>query len=166
MKKIDTDNEKPLLTKKGKIAKKPEMLGNKLAKGCTTSGRPRTHDLIEEAKAFREWADKPDSLILRLFSAIRGYSGQEKLHEYASMCSEFREAFNYARVVIGARREKMLLEGKGNPAPFHRYAALYDKELKEHDLEMKRAQNPQTDTSSPIVLIDKGQMDAPKSKGD
>lgn len=115
--------------------------GNKYAEGCTTSGRPPEFDLEEEAKAFREWADREDSLVLRLFAAIRGYYSQSKLHEYAERSDEFRKAFNYAKVVIGARRERLLVQGKGHPAPFQRYAALYDPDLKEHEKELKKDEN-------------------------
>ncbi len=110
--------------------------GNQYALG-NEGGRPPRFDLVEEAKAFKDWADRSDSLVLRKFAAIRGYFSQSKLHEYAEQSDEFREAFNYARVIIGARREELLMKGKGNPAPFNRYAALYDQELKAHEKEMK-----------------------------
>jgi len=111
--------------------------GNQYAKGCETSGRPPRFDLSEEARLFKEWADTDDALVLREFVCIRNYCAQEKLHEYALQSEEFRNAYNYARIKIGARREKLLAQGKGNPAPFMRYAALYDKELKAHEIEMK-----------------------------
>ena len=114
--------------------------GNKYAVGHG-EGRPRERDLKEEARIFREWADEEDSLVLRLFAAIRGYTDQSKLHEYASMDDDFRQAFNYARVKIGARRESLLMQGKGHSAPFMRYAALYDKELKAHETELKANEN-------------------------
>lgn len=114
--------------------------GNKYAvgHGC---GRPPRFDLEEEAKAFIEWADKSDSLVLRKFAAIRGYFSQSKLHEYAEQSEDFRKAYNYARMIVGSRREELLMKGKGNPAPFNRYAALYDLELKAHEKEIKEAQN-------------------------
>lgn len=110
--------------------------GNKYAVG-NQGGRPRERDLVEEAKLFKEWADTDDALVLREFACIRDYSCQEDMHKYAAMSDEFRQAFNYARMKIGARREKMLAQGKGHPAPFMRYAALYDKELKTHEIDMK-----------------------------
>jgi len=114
--------------------------GNKFAKG-NEGGRPPKFDLKEEAKALKEWADKPDSLVLRLFACVRNYSGQQKIHEYAQMSNEFRDALDYARVKIGARREEYIVKGKGHPAAFQRYAALYDPDLKAHELAMKRADN-------------------------
>ena len=115
--------------------------GNQYAKGCETNGRPPRFDLSEEARLFKAWADTDDALVLREFMCVRQYSSQEKMHEYAARSDEFREAFNYARVKIGARREKLLAQGKGNPAPFQRYAALYDKELKTHEQELKATEN-------------------------
>lgn len=126
--------------------------GNKYAVG-NHGGRPREYDLKVEARIFREWADEEDSLVLRLFAAIRGYADQSKLHEYAHMEDEFRQAFNYARVTIGARRESLLIQGKGHAAPFMRYASLYDKELKAHEKEIKEqdAANAQTVVAGDIT---------------
>ena len=114
--------------------------GNKHALG-NEGGRPPRFDLDKEAEAFIEWADQEDSLVLRLFAAIRGYFDQSKLHQYSEQSVKFRQAFNYARLKIGARREQLLLTGKGHPAPFQRYAALYDSDLKEHEKELKKSEN-------------------------
>lgn len=111
-------------------------LGNKYAVGHS-SGRPRRFDLDEEAKLLLEWANEPDSLILRKFAAIRCYSSQSKLVEYSNQSEVFREAYNQAKIIIGSRREELLLNGKGHYAPFQRYAALYDTELKDHEKELK-----------------------------
>lgn len=115
--------------------------GNQYAKGCETSGRPCAFDLKEEARRLMDWADTDDALVLREWAAIRRYSAQEKLQAYCEQSEEFRSAYNMARIKIGARREKMLAQGKGNPAPFQRYASLYDKELKAHEQELKAADN-------------------------
>lgn len=111
--------------------------GNQCAKGLTNSGRPCRFDLEEEARLLIEWANESDSLVLRKFSAIRGYSGPDKMFEYCKQSDEFRNAYNMAKVLIGARREEWLMKGKGHPAPFNRYAALYDKELQDHEKELK-----------------------------
>lgn len=102
-------------------------------------GRPSSVDLDEEARLFREWADKEDSLIYRQFVAIRGYYGQEVLHEYSERSDRFAQAFNYARCVIGARRELYCLLGKIDRGMVNRYASLYDSDLKKHDLELRKA---------------------------
>jgi len=104
-------------------------------------GRPRKYDLEEEARLLIEWSENEDSLVLREWAAIRRYATPEKMHEYAAMSNDYREAFNIARLNIGARREKMLMQGKGHSAPFMRYAALYDKELKAHETELKANEN-------------------------
>ena len=109
--------------------------GNKFGEG---HGRPRAFDLEEEAKALIEWASDAESLVLREFGAIRRYATAEKMHEYCKMSESFREAYAQAKMLIGARREKLLMMGKGNPSPFNRYAALYDKELADHEREMKK----------------------------
>lgn len=127
--------------------------GNKHALGCTTSGRPNRFDLQEEAKLLSEWAEKDSTLVLREFAALRNYSAQSKLNEYADQCNEFREAFNKAKILIGARREKLLMKGIGNATPFNRYAALYDPELKAHDIEMKQKEAEQL---KPLQIIVRG----------
>ena len=124
--------------------------GNKNALG-NEGGRPRRFDLKKEAKALVEWANKKDSLVLRLFAAIRGYADQAKLHEYCEMEPEFRQAYNQAKMIIGARREQLLLSGKGHYAPFQRYAALYDPDLKQHEKELKQQEN----SDKQIVFIPK-----------
>jgi len=111
--------------------------GNKCAAGNSNSGRPRRFNLEEEAKALVEWAQTKDALVLRVFAALRDYPSQEKMHEYCAMSDVYREAYNKAKVLIGARREQLLINGKGHPAPFNRYAALYDSELKQHEKELK-----------------------------
>ena len=103
-----------------------------------TRGRPRKYDLVEEALAFREWADRATSIVLRAFVVERGYCHQLKLGEYGKMCTEFQEAYDYARLRIGIRREEKALEGKGSPCAFNRYAAMYDPELKSHEAELKK----------------------------
>ena len=110
--------------------------GNKHALG-NNGGRPRKYDLAEEAKALVEWANKKDSLVLRLFAAIRGYDCQSRLNDYCNESEEFRQSYNQAKIIIGARREELLMKGRGNPAPFNRYAALYDVDLKKHEKELK-----------------------------
>lgn len=132
--------------------------GNKHAVG-NQGGRPRRFDLKKEAKALLEWANKKDSLVLRLFAAIRGYANQAKLHEYCAQCIEFREAFDQAKIIIGARREQLLLSGKGHYAPFQRYAALYDPDLKQHEKELKQIES----CDKQIVFIPKLPFDSDDS---
>ncbi len=109
--------------------------GNKFGEG---HGRPRAFDLEEEAIALAVWASDPEALVLREFSAIRKYASPDKMFEYCKMSESFRNSYAQAKTLIGARREKLLMMGKGNPSPFNRYAALYDKELADHEREMKK----------------------------
>lgn len=132
----------------------PAPKGNQYGKGSTTSGRPPKFDLDEEAKALLEWAQDEESLVLREFAAIRNYSAQEKLNEYAERSDVFREAYNKARVLIGSRREKLIIKGKGHPAAFQRYAALYDRELKQHEKELRESENNIHSGSIKIEIVD------------
>jgi hypothetical protein len=130
----------------------PGQKGNKNAIG-NNGGRPRKFDLVEEAKAFKEWADKPDSLVLRKFAAVRGYDCQSRLNDYANESVEFGQAFKYAKIMIGARREELLVKGKGHPAPFMRYAAIYDPELKRHEQDIK-TQEALVNSNLKVQIVD------------
>jgi hypothetical protein len=52
-----------------------------------------------------EWADKPDSVLIKDFRNPRGYS-DDKIERWAKAYREFNVAYNYAKEVIGARRER------------------------------------------------------------
>ncbi len=121
-------------------------------------GRPRILDLDEEAKALEEWANRDDTLILRSFVALRNYTDQSKMHEYARANENFRQAFNKARILIGARREELALKNKASFQVFNRYASLYDYELRDHEKEMKNSE-----TGMQFVFIPKAPY---KEEGD
>lgn len=73
--------------------------GNQNAKGCTTSGAPQiyTDEYIKnEAKLFREWMQKPDSLYFGTFAVERGYCYQ-RLTEFANKSVEFSDTLEYAK---------------------------------------------------------------------
>jgi hypothetical protein len=79
---------------------RPDMEGNKYAKGCTTNGVPKiyTDDWItEEAKLFREWMQKPDSLYFMSFAVERGYDRQ-RFNEFAECNKDFADAYSYAKI--------------------------------------------------------------------
>lgn len=114
-------------------------------------GRPPKYDLDEEAKLLNEWAEKEDSLILRAFAALRNYSSQDKMQDYAVINENFRRALNRAKILIGTRREELALKNKVNFQVFNRYASLYDKELFDHEKEIKK----QEQSGAQIVFVPK-----------
>jgi len=104
----------------------PAPKGNKYGYQNHNAGRPAkwTVDIIEkEAELFAEWADKPDSMILRKFAADRGY-GHKYLYEWREKSEAFRDAYEYAQTIIGCRREMECFEKMTL-----RYAPMYDDEL-------------------------------------
>lgn len=73
--------------------------GNQNAKGCTTSGQPQLYTdewIGNEAKAFREWLQRPDALFFTTFATDRGYCIQ-RLTEFADRSVEFSEVLKYAK---------------------------------------------------------------------
>jgi hypothetical protein len=67
----------------------------------------------------------------------------------------FAKAYRQAKTWIGVRREQLALK-QGNGAPYSRYAAVYDKVLKEHEAEIRA---DSTVAQTQIVLVDKGSLD-------
>jgi hypothetical protein len=94
------------------------------------AGRPG-HDIEAEAEELRKWADTDDALILRYFAPMRGYS-TGTMYRWVSENDKFRDAFEYARDMIGCRREMIYLTAKSE-APFKRYAPMYDTKLHEFE---------------------------------
>jgi hypothetical protein len=88
--------------------------GNTYACGNPNSGRPTTwtKEIIEkEAGHFIEWAQMPDSVVLREFASIRGY-GHRYLYDWSnethpSYNEVFRDAFDLVKTIIGVKREKV-----------------------------------------------------------
>lgn len=91
-------------------------------------GRPREYDRDEEARALIEYANKDDSIILRKAFLSRGYT-QEKALTWCQDTPSFREAYEYASQLIGARREELAALGQFQFGVFSKYAYIYDKQL-------------------------------------
>lgn len=91
--------------------------GNKNALGCTTSGQPQiyTDEWIQnEAKLFREWLQKPDSLYFSSFAIERGYCLQ-RLTEFADRSIEFSETLRFAKDWQQCRLINCGLKNETNP---------------------------------------------------
>lgn len=107
-------------------------------------GRPErwTKEEIEKvATHLEKWAKLPDSIILREFSTLYE-RGDDFIRQLAQKSERFRSALRYAKQVIGARREKMAIEGKfaGDTSIIRATLATYDREHKETLIELKRAE--------------------------
>lgn len=151
--------------KNGVRVKRGPPLGNQNAVG--NSGRPPKWDPSVEAKALVEYAKSDNAIVLRKFAGMRGYS-DDRFDDWCEQNVEFREAYELARTLIGARREELVQINAHNKSPFERYATMYDRKLKQHEIEMYKAKQPSdTNATATLVLIDKGGMDikvTPKDK--
>jgi hypothetical protein len=119
----------------------PAPKGNQYAKDHGY-GRPRTYttEFIEnEAKAFYEWADTDEAIVFREFAPIRGYPS-EKLYQWEKENEVFRNAFKYAKDVIGARREKMQIANKSDK-PYLKYANWHDEEIDKFEKDQLKFEN-------------------------
>lgn len=73
------------------------LIGNKLALG-NDGGRPAEYTeewIRNEAKLFREWMKKDDSIYFKTFAIERGYSSQ-RFHDFAQRSTEFAELLKIA----------------------------------------------------------------------
>lgn len=111
----------------------PAPLGNKYAVG--NSGKPKQFDIEAEAKDLIEWSKKPEALVLRKHGPLRGYHSAT-MNRWAEENQVYREAYNMAKDLIGARREELLIINQSS-APFQRYAKWYDQSLEKHEREEK-----------------------------
>jgi hypothetical protein len=104
-------------------------------------GRPRIHDRDKIAEELIEWANKPESINLNKFCAVAAISPRY-LSQWADECPHFREAYEYAKTFIGARREEML-----NVDLLH--VKAYDLNAKTYDyfLDEKYQKNAQFESS-------------------
>lgn len=117
----------------------PGAKGNQNAKGCTTNGAKKVYTeqrAKEEALLLREWAKKPDSIVMMDFYADRGYCYQRS-KEMEEISVDYREAKRYAMCKIGARREKGGLFGDYDSAIVRKSMGMYDHELRNYEREMK-----------------------------
>ena len=112
--------------------------GNKYAYKNPLSGRPKvwTDEIIEkEAQALVEWAQSDEAIVFREFPSIRGYV-TSTFYEFAEKNEVFAEAFNYARDLIGVRREKLYIE-KNSDRPYLKYANYHDDKITEFERKEK-----------------------------
>jgi len=105
--------------------------GNQAAKGHGF-GRPFTRDPEVEAEAIIEWAQRPDSIILYKFALSRGYL-PNKCNDMAERSSVFREAYEFAKLMVASNREEGLHSGAVNQSAWNRYAGMYHKDLCDHE---------------------------------
>lgn len=109
----------------------PAPKGNKFAVG--NKGKPKQWDVEAEAKDLLEWSKSPEALVLRKHGPLRGYSS-DTMHRWAEENEVYRQAYNQAKDIIGARREEILILNS-SASPFQRYASWYDKQLRDHEKE-------------------------------
>ncbi len=91
-------------------------------------------ELKEELYAF---ADDPKNLIIREFIAEQRLS-QNKFTTLLTRHPELLEAYHYARLKVGIRREKKALDNEINHSVFKDSQPLYDDDLKAWELEKKK----------------------------
>ena len=90
-------------------------------------GRPREHDRDQIALDLIEWAKKKDSINLCKFCAYYDpIIPPQKLTLFANECPRFREAYECAKLFLGARREEMLNSESLHVKAYDLNAETYD----------------------------------------
>lgn len=94
-------------------------------------------EISQMVKELYDFAKNENNLILREFIALQGMS-QEKFAKLVNSHSELKEAFNYARLRLGIRREKSAMDELINLSIYKDYAPIYDLELREYEMEKRK----------------------------
>jgi len=121
----------------------PRLIGNQYAKGCLTSGRPRTaipqsDELIELGKDLVEWASekhkKGEPLRVRFCEWYTDRGFVRKQWESFRDLPEFIWYYEKARTIMASR----YVDGTVNHSIAHRYLRIYDPELRDEENDTKR----------------------------
>lgn len=116
----------------------PRLIGNQYAKGCTTSGRPRTvipekEELIELGKDLVQWAaakqQKGEPIRVRFCDWYTDRGFIRKQWEEFRDKPEFSWYYEKARSLMALR----YVDGTVNQSIAHRYLRIYDPEMKDEE---------------------------------
>lgn len=86
-----------------------------------------------------QFADNPANLIFREFLQKHRIS-QHRFTVMLKNNEDLLEAYRYAKLAIGIRREKLALDNKLNTNVYRDTQPLYDEDLKSWELEKKKGQ--------------------------
>lgn len=109
-------------------------------------------DIQQLTKDLYGFAENQQYLIVREFIAMNKLS-QNKFTQLLTKHPELLEAYNYARLKIGIRREKKALDNEINTSVYKETAPMYDDELKEWELEKKKGTLTVNDGATKIDAI-------------
>lgn len=96
-----------------------------------------TKTIEELTRELYEFANNPNAYIIREFIASQKLS-EHKFTEKLINNPDLLEAFKYAKLCVGIRREKAAMDNKINTAVYRDTQPLYDDELKAWELEKKK----------------------------
>lgn len=164
-KKAAGEDKKPLLTKKGKPAKHPTMIGNKFAEGHGCGRPPETSDeeLIQLGQdMLKAIEEHPDWWFLQDY-AVYAKRPSRDLYDFADR-KVFSKYYDRAKEILGLRIIRITgkVDEKGrliglHPALANRFVNVYFRDVKAVEKEMKK-DNLEA-AKQLVTLINKGQMD-------
>jgi len=110
-----------------------------------TGSRGRPKVWTEEAAAelgrrFIEWAKTDDAIVIEEFLAAEGVHYDRSMHLQADY-EIFRECYRVAQQMIGARREKLGLQGHIDSAIVRKTAPLYNPRYANWELKLRGMDN-------------------------
>lgn len=83
-----------------------------------------------------EWAHEEGSISIKMWLAKRGLH-YESIRNLRGKFQNFAEAHDLAKLLVGARREQMAMEGKISERIVMKYAPLYDPEAANWELKLR-----------------------------
>lgn len=102
-------------------------------------------DIEELTKELYAFAEDPSALIIREFMKKMKLS-ERRFTQLLKNNEALFEAYSYAKLCIGIRREKLALDNKLNASIYRDTQPLYDDELKAWEIEKKKG----------VITIDDG----------
>lgn len=139
--------------------------GNQNAIG-NKGGRPHTisdEQISIEAEELIKWAKLPDSIVLGVHYASRGYGYDDAWEwEHERKHLEFRKAKNYAKAAVGGRREAGGLTGAYDAGLVKSTMGNYDREHREF---LKEQKNSSIESAQHVInILSRGKMDSKKGE--
>lgn len=122
-----------------------------------TAGRPREHDREQLALDLIEWSTLETSLNFCAFCALKRIA-PPKLADFARVDEDFREAYDIAKCMIGARRDALVNSKLMAECNYNRNSHVYDYFMRqEHrdDLEFRAKLDQETGKIIPEVIGNK-----------
>lgn len=126
-----------------------------------------TNFILSLIPSMTEFANNPDSLVFNEWIANNDLD-QIRIGEFAKESKIFANSLQACKLKIASRREKLALHGKISEGIVKHTQHVYDKELFESMIALKKAGREEVNVAPPVINVHlsgrSGQVKAKKSK--